>query len=218
MASLPLTTLVSPTGLYHETLLPQDILLLMGKNLSLWLGDVLDSLSVGETPFIQGEASSAAYIEGRVYIAEGAKVEPTAMIVGPAFIGPGSEVRHGAYLRGEVYVGKDCVLGHATEAKSAVFLDGAKAGHFAYVGNSVLGREVNLGAGTKLANLKLSGKEVRFRDPRDMQVCSSEMRKFGALLGDRAQTGCNAVLSPGTILGPGALVLPCEHFHGTKLA
>jgi NDP-sugar pyrophosphorylase family protein len=160
--------------------------------------------------------SPHAVIEGAVYIAPGAKVEPTAYIKGPCIIGPDTEVRHGAYIRGNVFVGKGCVVGHATEVKSSVFLDGAKAGHFAYVGDSILGPGVNLGAGTKLANLKLKKNEVRLEDPDTGKFFGTGLKKFGAVIGRGVQVGCNAVLSPGTLLLPGALVTPCAHIIGTK--
>ncbi len=118
-------------------------------------------------------------------------------------------------MRGNVYVGKDCVVGHTTEVKGSIFFDGAKAGHFAYVGDSILGRNVNLGAGTKLANLKLDRSEVRYRHPDTNELVGSGLKKFGAIMADESQTGCNVVLDPGTILMPGTGVLPCIHFRGT---
>lgn len=187
----------------------------LGKNLESWLNTVLNDLGVGSEPVILGKAHPAAFISGRVYIAEGATVEPTAMIQGPCVIGPGAEIRHGAYIRGCVFVGANAVVGHTTEVKGSVFFDDAKAGHFAYVGDSILGRDVNLGAGTKLANLKLKGNEVAYKDPTTDERVSSGLRKFGSVIGDHAQTGCNSVLSPGSLLLPKTLILPCVHFHGT---
>src|SRR5262249_35922089 len=108
-----------------------------------------------------------------------------------------------------------CVVGHATEVKSSLFFDHAKAGHFAYVGDSILGRDVNLGAGTKLANLALSRREVRVKHPISGALVGSGLTKLGAILGDKAQTGCNAVLNPGTLLLPGTAVMPCVSFRGT---
>ena len=212
---LSLEKLIDKQGLLNQDIFPfEDFSKLLSKDLQSLLSKLLDSLGVGDEPVIKGKVSANATIEGRVYIAEGASVEPTAFIKGPAYIGPGSEVRHGAYIRGSVYVGKDCVVGHATEAKGSVFFDGAKAGHFAYVGDSILGRSVNLGAGTKLANLKLKRSIVKVTDPETKQRISSGLDKLGAILGDNAQTGCNSVLSPGAILAANATVLPCEHAFG----
>jgi len=150
-------------------------------------------------PAIEGDVHPTAVLEGNVFIARGARVEPGAFIQGPCWIGAGTEVRQGAYIRGSVVAGKGCVIGHATEVKNAVFLDEAKAGHFAYVGDSVLGKDVNLGAGTKLANFKLDGGNISLRD--GGQKIDTNLRKFGALLGDGVQTGCNSVTSPGSVLG-----------------
>jgi UDP-N-acetylglucosamine diphosphorylase / glucose-1-phosphate thymidylyltransferase / UDP-N-acetylgalactosamine diphosphorylase / glucosamine-1-phosphate N-acetyltransferase / galactosamine-1-phosphate N-acetyltransferase len=100
--------------------------------------------------------------DDRIIIGPRTVLEPGALIKGPTVLGAGVEVRQGAYLRGNCLVGDGCVVGHATEVKSSIMLDGAKAGHFAYIGDSILGREVNLGAGTKLANLKMVRGSVSF--------------------------------------------------------
>ena len=98
------------------------------------------------------------------------------------------------------------MVGHATEIKHSIFLDDAKAGHFAYLGDSILGNNVNLGAGTKFANLKFIPGTVTFL--KDGELFDSKMRKFGAILGDGAQTGCNSVTNPGTILGKKGVLMP----------
>ena len=193
----------------------REVFALLGGGLATLLGEILDALQVGKEPLIHGDVSPHAFLKGRVYVAEGAKVEETAYIQGPAYIGPGAEIRHGAYIRGNVYVGRKAVVGHTTEVKNSIFFDHAKAGHFAYVGDSILGIDVNLGAGTKLAKLKLNGDEVKVMLPADMSIAATGLRKLGSILGDHVQTGCNSVLSPGTILMPGTGVLPCVHYHGT---
>lgn len=156
--------------------------------------------------------AGAVIMDDEVHLAPGCKIEPGALIKGPSFIGPGTEVRQGAYLRGACLTGRGCVAGHATEMKNSVMLDGAKAGHFAYLGDSVLGREVNLGAGTKLANLKIISRPYRITVNGETHVI--ERRKFGAVLGDGVETGCNSVTNPGTILGRGAMVAPCASVPG----
>lgn len=141
-----------------------------------------------------------------IEIGAGALVESGALIKGPAIIGPRSEVRQAAYVRGAVMSSPGAVIGHATEAKNTLLLDGAKAGHFAYLGDSVLGRDVNLGAGTRLANLKMnSSPHVFVFEDQKFQV---DRRKFGAIIGDESETGCNAVINPGAIIGRRARVLP----------
>lgn len=220
---LPLELLVKLEGLFNsDKFRNSDVLGYLGKNLEAWLGDLLDELGVKSNPFFEGQKDGqpgkgvhpSAVIEGRVYISHDAVIEPGAYVQGPCFIGPGAEIRHCAYVRGNVYVGARAVVGHTSEIKGSVLLDEAKAAHFAYVGDSFLGRHVNLGAGTKLANLKLKGNEVRFRHPTTGKPVASGLRKFGAVMGDNAQTGCNSVLSPGTIMMPGATIMPCEHGMG----
>ena len=141
-----------------------------------------------------------------IEIGDGALVESGALIKGPTIIGPRSEVRQAAYVRGGVMSSPGSIIGHATEAKNVLMLDGAKAGHFAYLGDSVLGREVNLGAGTRLANLKMNSQPCTFSF--EGESFKVERRKFGAIIGDRVETGCNAVINPGTLLGRSARVLP----------
>jgi NDP-sugar pyrophosphorylase family protein len=219
---LPLETIVKLEGLFHSDKFKNpDAFAYLGKNLEQWLKTLLAELGVNGSPVVAGAGSksaprihTSAVLDGDVYVAEGALVEPGAYIQGPCFVGPGAEIRHCAYVRGNVYVGAKAVVGHTSEVKGSVLLDEAKAAHFAYVGDSILGRHVNLGAGTKLANLKLKGDEVRFRHPITGVPVASGLRKFGALMGDHAQTGCNSVLSPGTIMMPGATIMPCEHGHG----
>jgi NDP-sugar pyrophosphorylase family protein len=135
-------------------------------------------------------------------------------VQGPAIIGPGAVVRHGAYLRGYVLAGEGAILGHATEVKNAVFLPLASAGHFAYVGDSILGNRVNLGAGTKLANFRVFPGNVNVTTP-DGQLLATGMLKLGAILGDDVQIGCNAVTAPGTIVGRGSRIYSLASVKGT---
>ena len=165
-------------------------------------------------PGIRGEVERGAHIAGDVEIADGARVEAGAYIRGPALIGPGTEVRHGAYVRGNVLTGAGCVIGHASECKMAILLDRAAAPHFAYVGDSILGNDVNLGAGTRLANLKIMPGTVAVRRPDGTSV-DTGLRKLGAILGDGVQIGCNAVTSPGTVIGRESVIYPTASVHGT---
>ncbi len=141
-----------------------------------------------------------------IQIGEGVLIESGALIKGAAIIGNDTEVRQGAYLRGSCLVMRNCVVGHATEMKDSVLLSGAKAGHFAYVGNSILGHDVNLGAGTKLANLKMveRGISVMYLGKR----YETGLKKFGAIMNDNVETGCNSVTNPGTVLDKGCIVYP----------
>ena len=173
------------------------------------IGPYLATLTTG----VRGEVAAGAWlIGGGIHIDEGTVVEAGAYIQGPCVIGRDCEVRHGAYLRGNVVVGDRCVIGHATEVKGSIFLDDAKAGHFAYVGDSILGANVNLGAGTKLANLRLDRRAIVISLAGDR--IDSGRRKLGAILGDGAETGCNSVTNPGSILGVRARLFPCAVASG----
>lgn len=171
----------------------------------------LESLPLGK---IEGKVDKHAYLDQPhlISIGHGTIVEAGAYIRGPCIIGQNCEVRHGAYIRGDFIAGNRCVIGHATEVKHAIFLDGAHAGHFAYVGDSILGNNVNLGAGTKCANLRLDGKTVPiiWGDKR----IDSGLRKLGAILGDGVQLGCNSVTNPGVLMGKHSACLPCVNVRG----
>jgi NDP-sugar pyrophosphorylase family protein len=162
---------------------------------------------------IRGVVHEGAYIVGdNIFIDEGTVVEPGAYITGPTIIGKNCEIRHGAYIRGNVLVGNGCVVGHATEIKSSIMLCGAKAGHFAYIGDSVLGNNVNLGAGTKLANLKIVPGNVHVK--RGEKSIDSGLRKLGAIIGDHTEIGCNSVTSPGTLIGKNSIIYSCTVTRG----
>lgn len=148
-----------------------------------------------------------AYLfDDRIIIGPRTVVEPGALIKGPTVLGADVEVRQGAYMRGNCLIGNRCVVGHTTEIKGSIMLDGAKAGHFAYIGDSILGRDINLGAGTKLANLKVISGTINIMI--DNKSCDTGRRKLGAILGDRTETGCNSVTSPGTLMKRDCIVYP----------
>ncbi len=142
----------------------------------------------------------------RIAIGSGVLIEAGAMIKSPTVIGDLTEVRQGAYLRGNCLIGRRCVVGHATEVKHSIFLDDAKAGHFAYLGDSIIGNNVNLGAGTKCANLRFIPGTVQISYQRT--IYDTGLRKLGAILGDDVQTGCNSVTSPGTMMAKRTLLMP----------
>jgi acetyltransferase-like isoleucine patch superfamily enzyme len=151
-----------------------------------------------------------------MFFARGAVLEPTAVIKAPAFIGPFTEVRQGAYIRGNVIIGPRCTVGHATEIKSSLFISHSEAGHFAYIGDSILGSYVNIGAGSKLANLPfrtLDQKKNESFPLMDIQlenkIIPAGLSKIGAFLADGVETGCNCTLSPGTFLGKDSWIYPC---------
>jgi NDP-sugar pyrophosphorylase family protein len=147
-----------------------------------------------------------------VVIGEGTTVEPGVLIKGPAIIGKNCQIRHNAYLRENVIIGDHCVVGNSSELKNALLFNGAQVPHFNYIGDSILGHKSHLGAGVKISNIKLVTGNVSVE--LDGKPFDTGLRKFGALLGDGAEVGCNAVLNPGTILGRGAIVYPNVFWRG----
>lgn len=150
--------------------------------------------------------AGCSFMGESIEIGKGVLVETGAMIKSPAIIGDCNEIRQGAYLRGYVISGRSCVLGHTSEIKHSIFLNDAKAGHFNYIGDSIMGNNTNLGAGTKFANLRFIKGNIFIKD--GANTIDTGRRKFGAILGDNAQTGCNSVTNPGTLLGKGSFVMP----------
>lgn len=173
------------------------------------IGTALGSVDFGHLPL---NIPHGVHIEGRVWMDRSVKLPPHATIIGPAWIGARTEIRPNAFIRGNVIVGEGCVLGNSSEYKNCVLLDGVQTPHYNYVGDSILGNKAHLGAGVICSNLRLDQALVTVRLP-DRSV-DTGLRKFGAILGDGAEVGCNAVLNPGTLLGPRALVMPCTAFSG----
>lgn len=139
----------------------------------------------------------------RIAIGRGARIHPGVVLEGPLFVGEDVEIRPGAYVRGGVWIGDGCIVGASTEIKRAILLPGARAPHLNYVGDSILGAGVNLGAGTILSNFRHDGREVRIGSAgaEDRVPIPSGRRKLGAVLGDGVLTGCNCVLHPGVVVG-----------------
>lgn len=149
----------------------------------------------------------------RIAIGAGTRIGPGTVIEGPIRIGRGVEIRPGAYLRGGVWIGDGAVIGASTEIKRAILLPGAKAPHLNYVGDSILGAGVNLGAGTILSNFRHDGKEIHIPGPEGQRLATGR-RKLGAVLGDSVSTGCNAVLHPGVVVGAGTRLYPGVQLRG----
>ena len=144
---------------------------------------------------------------------EGTIIEHGAMIKGPAWIGANCHVRNGCYVRENVIVGDGAVLGNSCEFKNCLLFDGAQVPHFNYVGDSILGYKSHLGAGVILSNVKLDHGEITVEGA-DGERVNSGLRKFGAILGDHAEVGCNAVLNPGSIIGRRSVVYPGAQWRG----
>ena len=147
-----------------------------------------------------------------VWIAKSAKVFESAYIHGPAIIGKDAEVRHCAFIRGSAIIGKNCVIGNSTEVKNSIIFDEVQIPHYNYVGDSILGFRSHLGAGAITSNVKndKSNVEVNFA----LGKMDTKLRKFGAIVGDFSQIGCNSVLNPGTIIGRNCSIYPLSNVRG----
>lgn len=172
------------------------------------LGDPLDEvLAALPSADVRIRLSPDFHLVGdRIVICPGVRIHPGAVIEGPVFIGRDTEIRPGAYIRGGVWIGEECVVGASTEIKRAILLPHAKAPHLNYVGDSILGSDVNLGAGTILSNFRHDGREIRI--PYEGRVIRSGRRKLSSVLGDGVLTGCNCVLHPGVVVGRETQIYP----------
>ena len=163
-------------------------------------------------PELSNRCEGRAYIGQRVFIGEGTIVEDGVMIKGPAIIGKNCRIRHNAYLREHVIVGDNCVIGNSCEFKHSLLFDNVVVPHFSYVGDSILGYKAHLGAGVKVSNIKLVPGNISVE--LEGQAVDTGLRKFGALLGDHTDIGCNAVLNPGSIVGRGSIIYPNTNWRG----
>lgn len=159
-----------------------------------------------------GEAKGNVYVADNVEIGAGTIIEHGAMIYGPTIIGRNCKIGAGAYIRGNVIIGDDCVIGHATEIKNSFLFNQARAPHFNYVGDSILGYNVNLGTGSLTANYRLDGDKIIVREGEKKIL--TKLSKFGAIIGDNCSVGCNSVLNPGAVLGKNCQVYPLTRVFG----
>jgi NDP-sugar pyrophosphorylase family protein len=163
-------------------------------------------------PANHGQVIGQPTIGEHVYIGEDTVIEPGAYIKGPAWIGPRCQIRHGAYIRENVIIGAGSVIGNSSEIKNSFLCKGCQVPHFNYVGDSILGAKVHLAAGVIVSNLKLNGDFITLGLTH--AVVATGLRKFGALIGDGAEVGCNAVLNPGSILGRRSMIYPGVAWRG----
>lgn len=147
-----------------------------------------------------------------IWVAKSAKVAPSAYLGGPLIICENAEIRHCAFIRGSAIVGAGAVVGNSTELKNAVLFDGVQVPHYNYVGDSILGYKAHTGAGAITSNLKSDKKLVTVMC--DGEKVETGVNKFGAMLGDFADIGCNSVLNPGTVVGRGTRVYPLSMVRG----
>lgn len=163
-------------------------------------------------PGLHNRCVGRAWIGDQVFVGEGTVVEDGVMIKGPAIIGRNCQLRHNAYVREDVIIGDGCVVGNSCEFKNALLFNNVQVPHFSYVGDSILGYKAHLGAGVKISNLKLTPGNIAVEW--QGKTIDTGLRKFGAMIGDQAEVGCNAVLNPGSVIGRDSLVYPNTNWRG----
>ena len=168
------------------------------KELILTLGPTLDPAQYTE-------------IAPQVWVHNTAKVFPSAFLGAPCIIGAGTEVRHCAFIRGSALVGENCVVGNSTELKNVILFDKVQVPHYNYVGDSILGYKAHMGAGSVTSNVKSDKTNVVVHTGDGIPT---GLKKFGAILGDRVEIGCNSVLNPGAVVGRDSSVYPLSNVRG----
>ena len=151
-------------------------------------------------------------ISPTVWVHKTATIAPTAYLGAPCIIGAGTEVRHCAFIRGSALVGENCVVGNSVELKNVILFDNVQVPHYNYVGDSILGYKSHMGAGSLTSNVKSDKTLVVVKSP-DEQIPTG-LKKFGAMLGDFVEVGCNSVLNPGTVIGPHSNIYPTSCVRG----
>jgi bifunctional UDP-N-acetylglucosamine pyrophosphorylase / glucosamine-1-phosphate N-acetyltransferase len=176
------------------------------------LAKIADYLQANLRPGLHNRCEGVAFVGKEVFIGEGTVVEDGAMIKGPAIIGRNCHIRHNAYLREHVILGDNCVVGNCSEVKNSLLFNKAGAPHLNYVGDSILGYRAHLGAGVVISNVKLVPDTVTVDI--NGRPFDTGLRKFGALVGDSSDIGCNSVLNPGSIIGRGSVIYPNTNWRG----
>ena len=167
-------------------------------------------LSLGENGLT---AQIRRLFEGGVFIHPEAEIGDFVEIEGPCYVGANAEIRHSAFLRKGSWISEGAVVGHSSEVKNSILLPNSKAPHFNYVGDSILGMGVNIGAGVKLSNVRNDRREVSVVLRTGERVFTG-LRKLGALIGDESQLGCNVVTNPGVMIAPSSMIAPNETISG----
>ena len=185
-------------SLFEETEDPWEVLPKI-KDFVLALGPRLDG-------------SEYERVADQVWIHRSCKVYDTAVILGPTIIGAETEVRPSAFIRGSVLVGRNCVVGNSTELKNCILFDRVQVPHYNYVGDSIFGYRAHTGAGAICSNVKSDKTSVAVHGPEG--ELPTGLRKFGAILGDHVEVGCNSVLCPGTVIGQNSNVYPLSRVRG----
>lgn len=150
--------------------------------------------------------------EGNIFISKDAYVSPSSCIKGPCLIDSKAEIRHGAFIRGNVIIGKNTVVGNSSELKNCVLFNSVQVPHFNYVGDSIMGYKSHIGAGVILSNLKSNRSFITVNI--NGEKIDTHLKKFGAIIGDFVEIGCNSVLNPGTVIGKNSIIYPLSSVRG----
>lgn len=168
------------------------------------IGDLIIELS-------KNLGSDYKQVKENVWVHNSAKIFDSAYLSGPCIIGANTEVRHCAFIRGNALIGENCVVGNSCELKNVILFDNVQTPHFNYVGDSILGYKSHMGAGSITSNVRADKQLIKVHGEEDIET---GLKKFGAILGDNVEVGCNAVLNPGTVLGRNSMVYPTSCVRG----
>lgn len=184
--------------LFKETNYPWEVLPYI-KDYIITLGNNLDKDNYTE-------------IEDHIWVGSNVEIDKLSTIIAPCIIDDNTIIRPGAYIRGNAIIGKNCVIGNSTEIKNSIIFDNCQLPHYNYIGDSILGYHVHLGAGVILSNLKNDGTniDIKYKGKK----VSTGMRKMGSVIGDSTEVGCNSVLYPGTIIGKNTNIYPLTRVRG----
>jgi len=171
------------------------------------IGDLIRALGPTLDPEVYEQTAP------QVWVAKSACVAPTATILPPTIVGPGTDIRPGAFIRGCALIGQRVVVGNSTELKNVILFDEVQVPHYNYVGDSILGYRAHLGAGAITSNFKADHSKVSIKAPGGL-IWETGRNKVGAMLGDRAEVGCNSVLNPGTVIGRDTIIYPLSSIRG----
>ena len=147
----------------------------------------------------------------KVWVHKNVRISDSAFIKGPCIIGNDTEIRHNAFIRGCALIGENCVIGNSTEIKNSILFDKVQVPHFNYIGDSILGYKVHFGAGSITSNIKSDKSLITVKGVSEIKT---NLRKFGAIIGDSTEIGCNAVLNPGTVIGKNCTIYPLSNVRG----
>ena len=161
---------------------------------------------------LQNPPNNFTFLSEGVLVGKNVKISEKATIIPPAIIADGTEIRPGAYLRGNVIIGENCVIGNSSELKNCILLNNVQIPHYNYVGDSILGNFAHLGAGSICSNLKSDKTNISIKINDDK--INTNLRKFGGIIGDNVEIGCNSVINPGTIIGKNTRVYPLTSIRG----